>query len=173
MTDKKTEAPRALVVDDDRLVRMIVVQTLLGAGFVVDEGDSGAAALRLVQSAPDLLVIDVNLPDLSGLHVCRAIRASDKTADIGVIFLTGDDDARTIVGAFAAGADDCLHKPMFGDVLVARARRAVAHADGRRALRRAREQLKQAKPILDELEASTTAPAREAAKKLRALLERP
>jgi len=172
MPEQKTEALRALVVDDDRMVRMIVVQTLSAAGFVIDEGETGAAALQQAQKLPDVVVIDVNLPDLSGLNVCRALRASGKTADIGVVFLTGDDDARTIVNAFAAGADDCLHKPIFGDVLVARVKRAVGHADSRRALRRTRDAVQLGKPLLDELEASAAPATREAAKKLRALLDR-
>lgn len=172
MPQHKLEAPRALVVDDDRMVRMILVRTLSAAGFVVEEGDTGAAALQLAQTIPDVVIVDINLPDLSGLNVCRALRASGKTADIGVVFLTGDNDSRTIVNAFAAGADDCLHKPVLGDVLVARVKRAVGHAEGRRALRRYRESVQLGKLLLDELEASTTPATRETAKKLRALLQR-
>ena len=173
MTDHNTQAPRALVVDDDRLVRLIVAQTLLAAGFVVDEGDCGAAALRLVQNVPDVLVIDVNLPDVSGLTVCRAVRISEKTADIGVVFLTGDDDVRTVVTAFAAGADDCLHKPIVGEVFVARVQRAVAHAADRKAARRGQQQHEVIVRFLGDLEAATTsAPVRESANKLRALIDK-
>ncbi|HEY1099286.1 MAG TPA: response regulator [Myxococcota bacterium] len=132
---------RVVVVDDDRLVRLLVGEALKGAGLVVEEGDSGATALRLAQSVPDVVVIDVNLPDLSGLNVCRALRANERTADIGIVFLTGAEDARTVVGAFNVGADDCLHKPVVPEILVARVQRAAAHAAARAAARVTRQRL--------------------------------
>ena len=145
-----TPPVRVLIVDDDRLLRLLVARTLEAAGCVVEEGDSGAAALRLAQTLPDVVVIDVNLPDLSGLAVCRALRAAERTADVGLVVVTAAEDNRTIVSALDAGADDCLRKPVDAEILIARVRRAVAHAGERRAARAARERLARATAVLDE-----------------------
>ncbi len=98
---------RAAVVDDDRLTRLLVRMTLESAGFTVEEGDSGTAALRLALSRPDVMVLDLHLPDMSGLAVCKAV-----TRDIPVVFLTATDDAAVKDQCYRSGAMDCVQKPI-------------------------------------------------------------
>lgn len=123
--------PRAVVIDDDRAIRLLVSSTLRSAGYVVEEGETGASALRLAQTVPDVMVLDLHLPDLSGLAVCRAIRGGRVTADVPIVFLTATDDAAVITSGFVAGASDYIVKPFVGELLavrvnrVARARLAV------------------------------------------------
>lgn len=111
---------RAAVVDDDRLIRHLVRTALELEGFSVVEGDTGASGLRLAQEQPDVMVLDLHLPDVSGLAVCRAIRATEATADVPIIFLTATDDERTIASCFEAGASDYVMKPFAPAVLATR-----------------------------------------------------
>lgn len=158
--------PRAVVVDDDRGVRFIVGRVLRAAGYAVEEAETGAAALRLAQTSPALLVVDVHLPDMSGLAVCRAICGSQP--ECAVVVLTANDDPRTVTSSLATGADDCLHKPVVTEVLVARAHRAVAHAAQRRALHHARATLSDLEHLLPALHASAAVPVRELLRRPRA-----
>ena len=118
--------PRAVVVDDDQLVRTVVARVLTSAGYDVELGENGVAAIRLAQSLPDIVVLDMNLPDVSGLAVCRAIRGNATTQDIPIVVLTGADDARTSIASFQAGADDFVRKPFVDEVLVLRVNRIVS-----------------------------------------------
>jgi DNA-binding response OmpR family regulator len=103
-----TPAPlRAAVVDDDRLTRLLVRRTLEAAGYAVEEADSGAAGLRLAQQRPDVMILDLQLPDMSGLAVCRAV-----TRDVPVVFLTATDDAHVTDQCYRSGAMDCVQKPI-------------------------------------------------------------
>jgi DNA-binding response OmpR family regulator len=159
-------APRAIVVDDDRTVRFVVGRVLRAAGYAIEEAETGAAALRLAQTSPALLVVDVHLPDMSGLAVCRAICAGQP--ECAVLVLTGNDDPRTVASALSTGADDCLHKPVVAEVLVARAHRAVTHAAQRRALQQARTTLSDLERLLPALHASAALPVRELLRRPRA-----
>lgn len=106
---------RAAVVDDDRLTRLLVRLSLERAGFAVEEGETGTAALRLALSRPDVMVLDLHLPDMSGLAVCKAV-----TRDVPVVFLTATDDAAVTDQCYRSGAMDCVQKPVVGDELQAR-----------------------------------------------------
>jgi DNA-binding response OmpR family regulator len=151
--------PRAVIVDDDRGVRFLVGHVLRAAGYIVEEADTGAGALRLAQTAPALFVVDVHLPDVSGLAVCRAICAAQP--ECAVVVLTANDDPRTVTSSLSTGADDCLHKPVIAEILVARAHRAVAHAAQRRALRVAQRTLADLEHLLPALHTSAAVPVRE------------
>lgn len=111
---------RAAVIDDDRLTRTLVRMSLESAGFAVEEGDSGTAALRLALSRPDVMVLDLHLPDMSGLAVCKAV-----TRDIAVVVLTATDDARVTDQCYRAGCMDCVQKPIAPDELQARVGTAI------------------------------------------------
>jgi two-component system KDP operon response regulator KdpE len=111
---------RAAVVDDDRLTRLIVRRSLEGAGYVVEEGDTGAAALRLAQSHPDVMILDLHLPDMNGLAVCRVV-----TQDTAVVVLTASDDDAAVDQCYRVGAMDCLSKPISLDDFRARVGAAI------------------------------------------------
>lgn len=140
---------RAAVVDDDRLMRELVRRTLESRGYAVVEGDTGAAGLRLAQSKPDVMVLDLNLPDLSGLAVCRAIR----TSGVPVVFLTADDSERTIVSCLESGAADYVQKPFTPSVLIARVDAVVRTNRADQARRRHTEELEGAYQALREARA--------------------
>ena len=144
---------RAAVVDDDRLMRELVRRTLESHGYEVVEGDSGAAGLRLAQSKPDVMVLDLNLPDMSGLAVCRAIRGGSATEGVPVVFLTASDDEKTIVACLESGASDYVSKPFTPTVLNARVDAVVRTHKAEVARRRHTEELSTAYAALREARA--------------------
>jgi two-component system response regulator MprA len=128
---------RVLVVEDDPDIADAVRRGLLFAGFAVDLVTDGRAALTEVQiNPPAVVVLDIMLPDVDGLEVCRRIRASEAEADrppLPILMLTARDAVPDRVVGLEAGADDYLIKPFAFEELVARInvllRRAHA-ADG-------------------------------------------
>jgi len=117
---------RVLVVDDDALVRRMLTRSLAAEGFAVEHVADGGAALAAAEaSAPDLVVLDVTMPGLDGLAVCRRLRANGLRGSI--IMLTARDAVADRVAGLEAGADDYLVKPFAVEELVAR-----LHALGRR-----------------------------------------
>ena len=110
-----------LVVDDDGSIRRMLERTLVADGYVVAGADDGGAALAaLEQSVPDLLVLDVGLPGLDGLAVCRRIR--NKGLAVPILLLTARDAVPDRVAGLDAGADDYLVKPFAAEELLARVR---------------------------------------------------
>jgi len=111
---------RALVVEDDADIRTLLVQVLGQAGFAVETTASGRDALGRVQRVdPDLVTLDLGLPDLDGVEVCRQLRASG--SDAYVIMLTARDDEIDRLIGLEIGADDYLSKPFSPRELRARA----------------------------------------------------
>ena len=130
MTDDE-QIPRVLVVDDEPSIRELVQVALKFHGCAVTTAATGNDALRLAFSdRPDLIVLDVMLPDIDGFEVVRRLRAGDN--EVPVIFLTARDTTSDTVTGLALGGDDYITKPFSVEALVARVR-AV--------LRRARRQL--------------------------------
>jgi len=108
------------VVEDDHQIRQLAVRALAGAGHVVRSESSAMAALQgIVNSSPDLVVLDLGLPDLDGSDLLRMIRA---VSDVPVIIATARDDDSEIVRLLDAGADDYVVKPYSGAELEARVR---------------------------------------------------
>jgi len=112
-------AERVLVVDDDDALRRMLHRTLGAEGFDVDVAPDGGAALAAVErSMPDLIVLDVGMPGLDGIAVCRRLRA--KGLSVPVLMLTARDAVADRVAGLEAGADDYLVKPFATEELVAR-----------------------------------------------------
>src|SRR4051812_49926782 len=101
---------RILVVDDDRSVREALRRALTLGGYEVDTVEDGRQALsRLTVSAPDAVVLDIGLPEVDGLEVCRRVRsAGDRTP---ILMLTARDAVSDRIDGLDAGADDYLVKP--------------------------------------------------------------
>jgi DNA-binding response OmpR family regulator len=114
---------RILVVEDDRDIADLVVRYLERAGFTVEVISSGRQALTaVVERPPDLLILDLMLPQVDGLEICRAARANEKSAGMPIIMLTArGDESERIVG-LEIGADDYISKPFSPAELVARVR---------------------------------------------------
>lgn len=107
-----------LIVDDDGHIRQVVRYALERAGHSVREAKDGAEALREVQAlAPDLMVLDILMPEDDGLEVCKRIRQSSK---LPIIFLSSRDDALDRVIGLELGADDYISKPFSPRELTAR-----------------------------------------------------
>jgi two-component system, OmpR family, response regulator MprA len=110
-----------LVVDDDQPILRMLARTLRAEGYIVAaSADGGAALAALEQSVPDLVVLDVAMPGLDGLAVCRRIRS--KGLALPVLLLTARDAVSDRVKGLDAGADDYLVKPFAPEELLARIR---------------------------------------------------
>jgi two-component system response regulator MprA len=110
-----------LVVDDDAPIRRMLVRTLEAEGYRVDSAADGGAALAAVERrVPDALVLDVAMPDLDGLAVCRRLRG--KGLALPILLLTARDAVGDRVTGLDAGADDYLVKPFAPEELLARLR---------------------------------------------------
>ncbi len=117
---KDNRKPRILIVDDNDAGRYSTTRILRQAGFEVQEAATGREALRLAEECPDLILLDVKLPDIGGFEVCRQIKANQRTAAIHVVHLSamlvgGDDRA----AGMEQGADGYLTQPVDPKVLVA------------------------------------------------------
>ena len=120
---------RILIVEDDPDIAELVARYLVKAGFTVERASSGRDALTAIAARPpDLLVLDLMLPQVDGLEVCRRIRASQITSGLPIIMLTARaEEAERIVG-LEIGADDYLGKPFSPSELVARVRALLRRA---------------------------------------------
>ena len=115
--------PRILIADDREENRYVLCRVLAAAGFDCTQANSGARALEMAQSLPDLLILDVHLPDMSGYEVCQHIKKDPRTASVSVLqisasFVSSEDRVRALDG----GADGYLTHPIDRLVLVATVR---------------------------------------------------
>jgi DNA-binding response OmpR family regulator len=117
---------KVLVADDDADLRELIAFTLAQASFLVIKAPDGPAAVRLfAEESPDLVVLDINMPGLSGFQVCEAIRARSR---VPVMMLTVRGEEEDLVRALGLGADDYLNKPFSPRTLVARIRALLRRA---------------------------------------------
>jgi putative two-component system response regulator len=133
MTDK----PRAVIlcVDDARDMLNLISATLSTEYEVLTADNAGdGIALAFGERTPDLVLLDVEMPEISGFEVCRALKGESLTAAVPVIFLTSRTEAEAQVEAFEAGAVDFVAKPINAAVLRARVRTQLALSDQRRSL---------------------------------------
>jgi two-component system alkaline phosphatase synthesis response regulator PhoP len=123
---------RVLVVEDERDIAMLIKHALERSGdAVVDVVWSGDEALRAAaQSPPDLVILDLNLPVLSGTEVCRVLRAQRATAHIPIIMLTARTSESDRVAGLDLGADDYMTKPFSLRELAARVRAVLRRGQG-------------------------------------------
>jgi len=119
---------RVLVVEDDPAMRRALSLNLGARGFEVTAVPDGAAALDAVAAeSPDIIVLDLGLPDLDGMDIIRAVRGYSRTP---IVVLSGRSGSGDKVDALEAGADDYVTKPFDVNELVARLRAATRRADG-------------------------------------------
>ncbi len=112
---------RVLLVDDDQDIREVVGAMLDAVGLTVEASTSAEEALEKARAMPfDLLVLDWNLPGMTGIELCRLIRRDAKLSTLPVLFLTAHASSRDVVEAFASGADDYVVKPFRAPELGAR-----------------------------------------------------
>jgi two-component system OmpR family response regulator len=127
------QTPRVLVVDDEPNIRELVQVALNFHGCAVTTGATGLDALQLAHAFdPDLIVLDVLLPDIDGFEVCRRLRSVAN--DVPVIFLTARDATADTVTGLTIGGDDYITKPFSVEALVARVRAVLRRTAGNRGL---------------------------------------
>ena len=115
-----------LIVDDDPQIRDVLRIALGQAGFAVAEAADGRTALAMVaRAAPDLVVLDIGLPEMDGLEVCRRLR---RVSHVPVLFLSAQDGEIDRVVGLELGADDYVTKPFSPRELVARIRAILKRA---------------------------------------------
>lgn len=109
---EQTQKPRILVVDDDQNNLRLVAETLDGLDYVLETATDGVQAIeRVRESAPDLLILDVMMPKMNGLEVCRIVKSLSADAFIPIILVTVKGDVDSKVTGLKLGADDYLAKP--------------------------------------------------------------
>jgi two-component system OmpR family response regulator len=130
MTDARQ--PRVLVVDDEEHITELVAMGLTYNGFDVERAASGRSALDMVQSRrPDLIVLDVMLPDLDGFEVARRIRQAEGAGtQVPVIFLTARDTTQDKVQGLRIGSDDYVTKPFSIEELIERVKAVLRRVSG-------------------------------------------
>ncbi len=124
-----TSVTRVLVVEDDPDIAQLVVHYLEKAGFTADLAANGRDALVAIAARPpDVLVLDLMLPHVDGLEICRVVRGNTATAAIPIIMLTARAEESDRIVGLEIGADDYLAKPFSPNELVARVRALVRRA---------------------------------------------
>lgn len=115
-----------LVVEDDSNIRELLIWRLGQAGYAILEAADGAAGLAAASAgdsrgrAPDLILMDWTMPNMSGIEACEALKVNPATAPIPVIMLTANARESDVLEGFAAGADDYVAKPFNAPELVCR-----------------------------------------------------
>lgn len=117
----ETPAPSILIVDDNAMNILLVQQILIERGYDVDSVQSGKEALEHIDGKkPDLVLLDIMMPEMSGYEVCAVLKNKRETRDIPIIFLTAKSQTEDIVKGFKLGAVDYLTKPFNAEELLAR-----------------------------------------------------
>jgi two-component system KDP operon response regulator KdpE len=116
---------KVLVVDDEPPIRRLLRLGLHARGYDILEAGNGKAALELLEKSPDLVILDLGLPDMQGLDLLRTIRERKESTPIVVLSSRGDEAGK--VDALDMGADDYVTKPFGLDELLARMRAALRH----------------------------------------------
>ena len=120
---------RLLVVEDDHDIASLLKHSLSRAGFTVDVSHTGAEALGRVRAeTPDLVLLDLMLPGLDGLEICRSLRSDPRTAAIAIIMLTARAEESDRIVGLELGADDYITKPFSPNEVVARVRALLRRA---------------------------------------------
>jgi phosphate regulon transcriptional regulator PhoB len=122
---------RVLIVDDELDLLDLLEYNLGVSGYLVDRAQAGWAALELAEkNPPDLILLDVMLPDLHGFEVLRLLRNREKTRHTPVIMLTAKGEEADVLVGFEAGADDYVTKPFSPRALLARVRAVLKRSGG-------------------------------------------
>jgi two-component system alkaline phosphatase synthesis response regulator PhoP len=125
--------PRVLVVDDEEDLLELVRYNLTKEGYLVECVASGELALKAARrQPPDLIVLDLMLPAVDGLEVCRRLKAEGRTRDVPIVMLTAKSEESDMVAGLDRGADDYITKPFSPRVLSARVKALLRRRDSQR-----------------------------------------
>src|SRR5271166_1408106 len=146
-------APKSILIVDDTPINIGVISGALKDSFVTKVATSGEKALAIAsgKDKPDLILLDIMMPEMDGYEVCRRLKANPDTRDIPVIFLTSQTEAEDETKGFEVGAVDYIHKPFSAAVVKARVRTHLmlreAHAQIARQLVEINMELEMARQI--------------------------
>lgn len=157
----KDEPALVLVVDDDPVIRRLLEELLRRLGHRVETAASGAEALAKLERRPDLILLDLEMPELSGLETARRIRRHPVHGDVPMVIVTAHDSRQERLRAVEAGANDFISKPV--DVTELRVR-----TDSLLQMKAARDVLKRHQRMLEELVRQRTASLQRALEELAA-----
>jgi CheY-like chemotaxis protein len=119
ISGSRPRAVRVLVVEDEQPQREYLVSELERTGFIVLEASNGNDALELVRRfAPDVVVLDMMIPEISGFALARAIRSSERTRDIGIVAVSALASEALRMEALGAGCDAFLKKPVRAELVI-------------------------------------------------------
>ena len=124
--------PRALVVDDDDTFRDLLGEVLTAEGYDVDAAGSGAEALAKAQQEPDLIFVDLRMPDMDGYETIKRLRGISAIADVPIIVITATNTREDRLKAVATGANDFIVKPLDREELRVRSRAQLALSPARK-----------------------------------------
>jgi len=129
-TERISDRPRILVVDDDPVTRELATGVLKATGFSVEQATDGQAAIDVLAADPrySLMTLDLSMPRLAGLEVLRHLRSAPSTSGLPIVVLTSTDCEETEIELMNAGADDYLRKPLDPARFVARVRAVLRRA---------------------------------------------
>ena len=141
--DTKNVPKKVLVCDDDRTHLLLMTETLKGLGYEVCQAINGDVALEKYFSfVPDIVLLDVNMPNKNGFEVCKAIRESVQGADTPILMITGLGDHASIENAFSVGATDFLPKPIQWPMIKHRIKYMLRSIDNQISLRNSEKELR-------------------------------
>jgi two-component system alkaline phosphatase synthesis response regulator PhoP len=104
---------KVLIVDDTETMRLYEQMLLSGQGYELETAENGVQALEKIKAnKPDLVLLDIMMPEMDGIECCRRIKSEDETRDIKVVMVTTKSEYEKVKEAFAAGCDDYVTKPI-------------------------------------------------------------
>lgn len=121
MSEKDMQPLRILVVDDAEGQRFILRNIIMEMGYQPVLAESGDQALKVIPRCnPQMVLLDVSMPEMDGFEVCRRLKENPDTQDIPVIFISGFESGEEITRVFEAGGEDYVTKPFIPEVIKAR-----------------------------------------------------
>jgi DNA-binding NtrC family response regulator len=149
---EKAHGPQILLVDDNPTNLQVLYQTLEGQGYRLRAARSGRDAISIAQrTVPDLILLDVMMPDMDGFETCARLKADARTRDAAVIFLSALTEPREKVRGLELGAVDFVNKPFQSEEVLARVRTHLTIRDLQKQLRRRNEELEHELTVAQEL----------------------
>ncbi|KGJ99682.1 two-component system response regulator [Thalassotalea sp. ND16A] len=137
-----TDNAKVLICDDDPTYLMLMRDTLEASGFeVIEAADGDTAMVKYITMQPDIVLLDVEMPGLSGYEVCQQIRAHKTGKDIPILMVTGADDYQSILQAYEIGATDFLPKPIRWPMITHRVKYMLRSRDALRELKNSQQRL--------------------------------
>src|SRR5207248_7439502 len=123
--------PRILIIEDERALTDVLAYNLQREGYETFLAHEGQEGLRKAQTLlPDLILLDLMLPGMSGLDVCRELRAGERTRDIPIIMITAKSEETDQVVGYSLGADDYVPKPFSNKVLLHKVKALLRRVEG-------------------------------------------